>query len=83
MMVDQFKRCFLRLKQYACYQDDEALLTQHFVRGLKDSISGDVHLHQPCTLALAMEKARIAKGNIAKGFSSRSSTQGQSSRPLG
>ncbi len=74
MIVDQYKRQFLGLRQYLSYQYDEALLTQHFVRGLKDSISGDFRLLQPKTLALEKENEEIVEGNVARGSSNRSGT---------
>ena len=75
MIEDQYERWFLGLRQYSNYSYDEVLLTQHFFRGLKDSIIGDVHLHQPRTLALATKKERIFESNVARGFSVRSGSQ--------
>ena len=60
MTVDQYEIRFFELRQYSCYDNDDLLLAHHFIRGLKDSIIGEVCMHQPRTLALTVEKARIA-----------------------
>lgn len=41
------------------------MLIQHFVRGLSDHISGEVWMHEPKTLEVDMEKARLVEENIA------------------
>lgn len=72
MMVDQYEKNFLSLRQYSSYWHDEALLTQHLVRGLRDSIIRDVHVHQLRTLAHDVEKERILERNVARGFGGKS-----------
>ena len=72
MMVDQYEKTFLGLKKYSRYRYDEALTTQHFVRGLKDCIIRDVHAHQPRTLSLFMKKERIIESNVSRGFNDKS-----------
>lgn len=69
--MDQYERQFFGLRQYSSYRYDEVLIMQHFVRDLKDSTIGDVHLHQFRTPSLANEKARIIEINVARGFSAR------------
>jgi hypothetical protein len=83
MSVDQYEIRFFELRQYSCYDNDDLLLAHHFIRGLKDSIIGEVHMHQPRTLALAVEKARIAEENLARGFSNRSGSLTQSAKHSG
>ena len=78
MIVDQYEKKFLGLKQYSSYRHDDALITQHFVRGLRDSIIGDVRAHQPRTLSLVIEKVRIIERNVARGFNGRLGPQNQS-----
>ena len=83
MTVDQYEKKFLGLKYYLSYRHDDALITQHFVRGLRDSIIGDVHAHQPRTLALFVEKARIIERNVARGYNGKFGSQNQSAQNLG
>lgn len=59
------------MRQYSSYHYNEVFLTQHFIRCLKDSIIGDVHLHHPRTLFLSTKKERIVESNMARGFSAR------------
>lgn len=42
LLVDQFEHMFYELKQYVGIGNDEAMLVQHFLRGLNDRISGGV-----------------------------------------
>ena len=67
MIVDQYEKKFLGLKQYSSYRHDDALITQHFVRDLRDSIIGDVHAPQPRKISLVMERASIIDRNVARG----------------
>ena len=83
MTVDQYDIRFFELRQYSCYDNDDLLLAHHFIRGLKDSLIGEVCMHQPRTLVLAVEKAQIEEENLARGFSSRSGSQNQSARNSG
>jgi hypothetical protein len=76
--VEQYERRFFSLRHYAGDPDNDVALTRHFIRGLRDTIAGDVRLHQPSTLALAIEKARIAEDNQSRGFSVRTGSQSQS-----
>ena len=80
MTVDQYEKKFLGLKQYSSYRHDDALIIQHFVRGLRDTIIGDVRAHQPRTLALAVENERIIERNVARGYSGKFGSQNQSAQ---
>lgn len=83
MIVDQYEKWFLGLRQYSSYHHDEALLKQHFFRGLRDSIIGDFHVRQSRMLAYAMEKEIILERNFARGFSRKLGSQNQSAHNLG
>lgn len=63
--MEKYEHRLFELRQYVGIVDDELMLIQHFVRGLSDHISGEVRMHEPKTLEVAMEKARIAKENLA------------------
>lgn len=63
MSVDEYECNIFELKQYAGIVGDESMIIQHFVRGLSDRISGEVHMHEPKTLEATVEKARLVEEN--------------------
>lgn len=63
--MEQYERRFFELRQYDGYADDEPMLIQHLVRGLNERIGGEVRMHGPKTLEVAVEKARLAEENLS------------------
>lgn len=64
LSVEQYEHRFYELKQYAGIGDDEAMLVQHFIRGLNARISGRVRVFKPKTMEVAVEKACIVEENL-------------------
>ncbi|XP_059075290.1 uncharacterized protein LOC131875236 [Cryptomeria japonica] len=75
MSVDEYERIFFEVRQYADIVAYETTLVQHFVRGLKDYICREVHMHEPKTLQATTKKARIAEENHS--LSAGGTTRGQ------
>lgn len=66
MTVDQYEHRFYELKQYAEIGNDEAMLLQHFLRGLNDRISGGVRVFEPTLVEIAVAKARLVELNLSR-----------------
>lgn len=64
LSVEQYECRFYELKQYAGVGDDEAMLIQHFIRGLNARISGGVRVFESKTMEVVVEKARIVEDNL-------------------
>lgn len=65
MVVEQYEHHFYELKQYAGIRNDEAMLVQHFFRGLNARISGGVRVFEPKTMEVVVEKAHLVEENLA------------------
>lgn len=65
MSVDQFKHKFYELKQYVGIGNHEAMLMQHFLRGLTDHISKGVSVFEPSLVEIAMAKARLVEQSLS------------------
>ena len=63
--MDQFEHRFYELKQYARIGNDEAMLVQHFLRGLNDRISGGVRVFEPPSIEIVVVKARLVELNLS------------------
>ncbi|GLJ16906.1 hypothetical protein SUGI_0291780 [Cryptomeria japonica] len=75
MIVDQYEHRFYELKQYARIGNDEAMLVQHFLRGLTDRISGGVRVFELASVEIAMVKARLVELNLSHALDGQTSVQ--------
>ncbi|XP_059072251.1 uncharacterized protein LOC131043017 [Cryptomeria japonica] len=75
MSVDQFEHRFYELKQYAGIGNDEAMLVQHFLRGLNDRISGGVRVFEPVSVEAAVAKARLVEQNLIRAHGGQAGVQ--------
>lgn len=66
MSVYQFEHKFYELKQYVRIGNNEAILVQHFFRGLNDCISRGVRVFEPALVEVAMVKAKLVEQNLIR-----------------
>lgn len=64
--MDQFEHKSYELKQYGGIDNDEAMLVQHFLRGLNDRINGGVRIFEPTLVEVAMVKARLVEQSLSR-----------------